>query len=77
MASDYIIDLEVDWDSGEVLITKESGYSRVYSVDELVGSGITTNALMANSDITIYAQSEQLTLDEFLFYYGIDLRGEM
>lgn len=77
MASDYIIDLELDWDSGEVLITKQSGYSRAYSVDELVGSGITTKALMANSDVTVYAQNEQLTLDEFLFYYGVDLRGEM
>lgn len=77
MASDYIIDIEIDEEAGTVTITKESGYTKMYAIEELFGSGIISKAEMANADVTVYAQSEQFTLDEFNFFYGEDLRRDM
>lgn len=62
--TDYDIDIEIDADTGDIVWTKD-GYSYYYTVEELEGKGLISNALEAGAEITVYSQGQTYTKEEY------------
>lgn len=70
----YIIDIEVDADSGGAVLTKGNFTQYFYTVEELEGFGIIPSIQASlekvGSQGTVYSQNQTFTLDEYLSMFG-------
>lgn len=66
----YVIDIEIDADSNQIVLTKGDSRTYTYSVEELQGKGVIDNALSGGASVTVYSQGEQYTLEEFFQLFG-------
>ena len=62
--------IEIDQDSGEIILQKPSGETYIYTVEELEGKGILDNLIGAGSQVTVYSQKESFTVEEYLELFG-------
>ena len=68
----YVIDIEVDADSGTVTLTKGDFSTYTYTVEELESKGVIENSLKGGASGTVYSQGETFTINEFIALFGID-----
>jgi len=62
--------IEIDVDSGIIVLTKPSGYARTYEVQELEGKEILNNLESGGAQITVYSQNESFTKKEYEERFG-------
>ena len=62
--------IEIDQDAGEIIITKSTGESYIYTVEELEGKGVIENLIGGGAQVTVYSQKESFTLEEYLELFG-------
>jgi len=62
--------IEIDIDSGVVIITKPCGRAYAYEVQELEGKEILNNLESGGAQITVYSQKETFTKREYEERFG-------
>ena len=62
--AEYDIVIEIDADTGDIVWIK-NGHSYYYTVEELEGKGLISNALEAGAEITVYSQGQKYTKEEY------------
>lgn len=70
MAENYVILIEIDQETGDVVLTKEDGKQYYYSVGELDEMKIIDRELGSGISGTVYSQGERFTFEEYKELFG-------